>query len=217
MQWAGGYDPMRHTLSICLLAVLALSGRPFAAAEGTDAAGGSNLSVGSAILSITGTSTMHDYTVSTKTLKVGTAIAAAADARALLQPGALQSFELQIPVRSFTSDKDGLTKQMFKAMKADKHPLITFRLDSYTVDAAAGGTTVSSAGMLSVAGVERPIDMVLDVSEHAGALRVRGTSDLLMTEFGIKPPTMFMGMLKTGDKVTIAFDVQLALASKASN
>jgi polyisoprenoid-binding protein YceI len=106
---------------------------------------------------------------------------------------------------------------MFKAMKADKHPLITFRLDSYTVGAAAGGTTVTSAGILSVAGVERPIDMVLDVSEHAGALRVRGTSDLLMTEFGIKPPTMFMGMLKTGDKVTIAFDVQLALASKASN
>jgi hypothetical protein len=48
-------------------------------------------------------------------------------------------------------------------------------------------------------------------------LQVRGTRELLMTEFGIKPPTMFMGMLKTDDKVTIKFEVQLALASKASN
>ena len=38
-----------------------------------------------------------------------------------------------------------------------------------------------------------------------------------MTDFGIKPPTMFMGMLKTNDKVTITFELQLALAAKASN
>jgi polyisoprenoid-binding protein YceI len=106
---------------------------------------------------------------------------------------------------------------MFKAMKADKHPLITFRLNSYTVDAAAGGMTVKPAGTLTVAGVERPIDMVLEVKEQASGLQVRGSRDLLMTEFGIKPPTMFMGMLKTNDKVTITFELQLALAAKASN
>jgi hypothetical protein len=38
-----------------------------------------------------------------------------------------------------------------------------------------------------------------------------------MTDFGIKPPTMFMGMLKTDDKITVKFELQLALASKASN
>jgi len=208
---------MRRTLSICLLAVLTLSGRPLAAPNGNDAAQGSNISMTSAILSISGTSTMHDYRVSTKALKVGAAIASAADNKELLQPGALQSFELQIPVNTFTSEKDGLTKQMFKAMKADKHPLITFRLNSYTVEAAAGGTTVKPTGTLTVAGVERPIDMVLEVNEQAGALQLRGRRDLLMTEFGIKPPTMFMGMLKTHDKVTITFELQLALASRASN
>ena len=106
---------------------------------------------------------------------------------------------------------------MFKAMKADKHPTITFRLASYTVEAAANGMTVKPTGTLTVAGVEKPIDMVLDVKEQAGALHVRGTRDLLMTDFGIKPPTMFMGMLKTDDKVTITFELQLALAAKASN
>jgi hypothetical protein len=208
---------MRRTLSIGLLAVLTLSGRPLAAPAGIDAAQGSSLSVTSAVLSISGTSTMHDYTVSTKVLKVGAGIATAADLKGLLQPDALQGFELQIPVNTFTSDKDGLTKQMFKALKADKHSVITFKLAGYTVEPGAGGTTVKPTGTLTVAGVERPIDMVLDVKEQAGMLQVRGTRDLLMTDFGIKPPTMFMGMLKTNDKVTIRFELQLALASKASN
>ena len=208
---------MRRTLSICLLAVLTLSGRPLAAPDGNDAAQGSNISLTSAVLSINGTSTMHDYIVSTKALKVGAAIATTADLKGLLQPGALQSFELQIPVNTFTSEKDGLTKQMFKAMKADKHPVITFKLTGYTVEPVAGGMTIKPTGTLTVAGVEKPIDMVLEVKELAGALHVRGSRDLLMTDFGIKPPTMFMGMLKTNDKVTIKFELQLALAAKASN
>jgi hypothetical protein len=200
-----------------LLTVLTLSGRPFAAPAGIEAALNSNVSVSSATLSISGTSTMHPYVVSTKTLKVGAGVATAADLKGLLEPGALQGFELQIPLNTFTSDKDGLMKQMFKAMKADKHPTITFRLDSYTVESAANGLVVKPTGTLTVAGVEKPIELVLDVKEVAGALQVRATRDLLMTDFGIKPPTMFMGMLKTHDKVTITFALNLALAAKASN
>ena len=208
---------MRKTLLLALLAVLTLSGRPIAAPGGIDAALGSNVAVTSATLTLSGTSTMHPYSVATKALKVSAANSSATDVQGLLQPDALQGFELQIPVNTFTADKDGLTKQMFKAMKADKNPTITFRLDSYTVEMVPGGATVKPKGRLTVAGVERPIDMVLEVKEAAGRLHVRGTRDLLMTEFGIKPPTMFMGMLKTDDKVTVTFELQLALAAKASN
>ena len=160
---------------------------------------------------------MHPYTVSTKALKAVNGSATSPDLKGLLEAGALQNFELQLPVNTFTSEKDGLTKQMFKAMKADKHPTITFRLNGYTVEPAAAGFTIKPTGTLTVAGVEKPVDMVLEVKEQAGGLHVRGSRDLLMTDFGIKPPTMFMGMLKTDDKVTIKFELQLALAAKASN
>jgi len=48
-------------------------------------------------------------------------------------------------------------------------------------------------------------------------VEVTGSRALLMSEFGIKPPTMFMGMLKTADQVTITLNVQLTPAGKASN
>lgn len=208
---------MRTTLLVGVLAILALSGRPVAAPAAIDAAIGRAITVSAATLSISGTSTMHPYTVTTKSIKVAAGIAPT-DLKALLQPGAvLQDFELQIPLSAFTSDKEGLTKQMFKAMKADKHPVITFKLNGYAVEPAEGGIAMKPTGTLTVAGVERPIDLVLDVRPQGDALHVRGSRDLLMTDFGIKPPTMFMGMLKTHDKVTISFELQLSLAAKASN
>jgi polyisoprenoid-binding protein YceI len=208
---------MRRTLPIFILALFTVSTRLAAAPVVDEAATGSIVSVTTATLSISGTSTMHPYTVSTNTIRVAGGLATAVDLKGLLQPGALKTLELEIPINTFTSDKDGLTKQMSKALKADKHPVITFRLNSYTVEPGAGGMTIKPSATLTVAGVEKPIDLTLDVKEQAGVLQVRGTRDLLMTDFGIKPPTMFMGMLKTDDKITVAFELHLSLAPKASN
>jgi polyisoprenoid-binding protein YceI len=212
---------MLRTLSICLAAGLAFSGSnaTVAAPAHHAAAMGRTLSVQSAALSIDGTSTMHDYTLSTKTVTMNSTTALA-DIESLLQPGALQTLELQIPVDSFTSERDGLKKEMLKALHADKHPDITYKLKAYEIEpSAGGGIIVKPAGTLTVAGAERPIDLVLEVKETASGLQVRGRHDLSMKAFGVKPPTMFMGMLKTNDKVTIKFDLQLAIAPRvlASN
>ena len=203
---------MRRTLSICFLALTVIASQ--AAAQANDTPPGAHLSLKAAALTIDGTSTMHDYSLTTKALKVVSTLAGGAT---LLQPDALQTFELQIPVNSFVTDKDGLKKKMLETIKAEKHPHITFKMATYTVEPAAGGYTVLAKGALTVAGVEQPVDLTLDVAEVPGGVRVRGTRDLSMKTFGIKAPTMFMGMLKTNDTVTIKFDIQLTPAATASN
>ena len=40
-----------------------------------------------------------------------------------------------------------------------------------------------------------------------GALRVSGQVDILMTEFGLEPPTALLGLIKAKDRVTIRFDL----------
>lgn len=198
---------MRRTLLVCLLAIIAL---PNVMRLGAVAAAPGDVAVMAARLTIDGTSTMHDYTLVTTALNV---VSSAIDTGSLLEPAALQHFELQIPVNSFMADRDGLKKKMLETIQAEKHPFITFKLDNYSVD----GTVTRVNGTLTVAGVAKPIDLELQVDETTNGVHVRGTHDLSMKEFGIKAPTMFMGMLKTHDQVTIKFELQLVRATKASN
>jgi len=212
---------MLKTVSVYLVAGLAFSGSNaiVAAPAHHAAAMGRTLSVQSVVLSIDGTSTMNDYTLSTTTVTMHSTTALA-DIESLLQPDALQTLELQIPVDSFSSERDGLTKEMLTALQANKHPDITYKLNTYEVEpSAGGGIIVKPAGTLTVAGAERPIELVLEVKETASGLQVHGSHELSMKAFGVKPPTMFMGVLKTNDKVTIKFDLQLAIAPRvlASN
>jgi hypothetical protein len=197
---------MRTLFSIALLALFITA--PIRFAEAEIHTGG--IAVKSAKLVIDGTSTMHDYALATTMLVVKSAVVGGPS---LLRPGMLQQFELQIPVASFTSDKDGLKKKFLETINADKNPFITFALTEYTID----GGIVRATGTLTVAGVAKPIDLELSVTETAAGLHITGTRALSMKDFGIKAPTMFMGMLKTHDQVNIRFELQLTPAATASN
>lgn len=198
---------MRTVRLLSFVATLALITPAVARAQ---AGAPSPLAINSATLTIDGTSTMHDYSLKTTKLIV---TAAEVAGPVLLQAGTLQAFALQIPLRDFTTEKEPLKKKFLETMKADKHPVITFKLASYTAEDAL----IRAKGMLTVAGVEKEIDLDLAVKETSAGVHVSGTRTLSMKEFGIKAPTMFMGMLKTNDQVTIKFALQLTHAAKASN
>ena len=51
----------------------------------------------------------------------------------------------------------------------------------------------------------------LTTERREATLVVKGKLDLLMTDYGIKPPTAMLGMLKTDPKVTVAFETVLAV------
>ena len=124
----------------------------------------------------------------------------------VIQPGAVESFEVVVPVADLKSDRDNFSADMHAALKADTHPNIVFTLTR--MEKKLGGA--KAIGMLDVAGVRREITLDLFTSLRDGKLLVKGTLDLLMTDFGIAPPTAMMGMLKTDPKVTIRFETVLA-------
>lgn len=43
----------------------------------------------------------------------------------------------------------------------------------------------------------------------SGVVRATGTVPFRMTDFGIKPPTAFFGLLKARDDVTVRFDLRV--------
>jgi polyisoprenoid-binding protein YceI len=170
------------------------------------------LTIGTARLTLAGTSNIHDYSATTTTVRVTrTQLGTLPGGNLLdhaLEPGVVQGFEVAIPVASLASQKDGLDKNMQKALKADEHPEITFTLLRFE-NRPAPATGRRAIGVLRVAGVDRQVAIDITTERKEATLVVKGTLALLMTDFGVAPPKAMMGMLKTDPKVTITFDVAI--------
>lgn len=208
-----------HTASRTLAGAVGLLGLLAAAPASTGAS--APLTFGSARITLSGTSNIHAYTATTSTVRV-TRVELAPDAAgpalwdAIVQPGTLRAFEFAIPAASLKSEKDGLDKNMHKALKVKEHADITYRLVRLEKREAAAAFSPSSQalraiGVLSVAGVEKELAIDLTTEKKDAALAVRGEVSLLMTDFGIAPPKALMGMLKTDPKVTVKFETVLAV------
>jgi polyisoprenoid-binding protein YceI len=179
------------------------------------------LTLASARVSIAGTSNVHAYTASTTDVRV-TRLQVAKEAAGpnlwdgVVKPGALEAFEIAIAAATLTSPREGLDKNMHKALKVAEYPEIAFRLLRLEPRAGAPGA-LRGVGVLRIAGVEREVALDLTTERKEGTLAVHGTLPLLMTDYGIKPPVAMLGMLKTDPKVTVSFETVLALPASPTS
>jgi len=167
------------------------------------------------VLWLEGTSTMHDFESRSKKVTVeltrapGTAQPTdAAGLMALIRASAVLEVEVQVPVASLKSDKEALDKNLRKAMKAEEHHNVRFALKKYSIapGAAPGDTAaIEAEGLLAVAGQERPISLTARAYPAGEGVWLEGSEKLLMSEYGIKPPKMFLGTLKVHDPIIIHY------------
>ena len=192
------------TLAVGLFAIpYVVAGQPQARPE---------LKLSTARVSINGTSNIHPFTAATTDVRMSRLVLAPADGDVLqsaVKAGGVEAFEIAIKAASLTSPKDGLDKNMHKALKTTEHPDITFKLTR--LEAGAAPNTIKATGLLKIAGVEKEVALPLKVAINASAITVTGEVALLLTDYGIKPPTAMLGMLKTDPKITVTFETVLAL------
>jgi hypothetical protein len=196
----------------CALAVGLYIASATPAALGQDASR-SLLTLASGRVSIAGTSNIHAYTASSSAVRVtrvklASGLAGPAFWEDILKPGALEAFDIAIPAETLTSPKEGLDKNMHKALKTRQHPEITFRL--LRIETGAAGA-LKAIGLLTIAGVEREVALAIATERKEATLAVKGEVQLLMTDYGIAPPKAMLGMLKTDPKVTVTFETVLAV------
>jgi polyisoprenoid-binding protein YceI len=198
---------MRATTFIAISAAAALTLSTSTLIAGAGAAS-SPLSIAAATVTVEGTSNVHDWTASTSAVVLTAVETATSEGDVLeeaLQPGALKAFEVRIPAKGLTSPKEGIDKNMHKALKVEAHPHITFKLR--TLEPA--GAAYRATGMLTIAGVEKEVVLDLQVTRTKGALAVTGATNLLMTDFGVKPPTAMLGMVKASPKITVRIEAMV--------
>jgi hypothetical protein len=167
-------------------------------------------------LELNGKSTMHDFESRATKMDLAVELAPALPAGSsalerLAAPGAVKSFVFTIPVESLRSSKDGLDKNLYKALKSSSNPNITFRMTGlpHVVQIAGRGLDVTAIGDLEVAGQSRSIDLAVRATTTSEGLVVEGRESLLMSDYGIKPPTMMLGAIKTQDRIEISFRLLL--------
>jgi polyisoprenoid-binding protein YceI len=170
-------------------------------------------------ITIAGTSNVHSYSATTSAVRiarvqVGVALSDPRFLEEIVKPGAIAAFDIAIPVTTMASGKSGLDKNMHKALKAEQHPEIAFRLAKLQATASAG--TLRATGILKIAGVERELSFDLNVRLGGGTLTVTGEVPLVMTDYGIAPPKAMLGMLKTDPKVTVTFETVLTVPPSAA-
>jgi hypothetical protein len=168
---------------------------------------------GGSKLKLDGTSTVHDWTVNG--LIIGGYIEFASDQP--LDPSKDNSeikvtpkVQVTVPVRSLQSGKSLMNDIMWDNLKVKDNPSIKYNMTEWKPRDRKPGEPLQfdTKGDLTVAGVTKPIDMVVTLTPEGDKLKATGSKELKMTDFGMKPPSpsIGLGLIKTADEVKITFE-----------
>ena len=168
---------------------------------------------------IEGKSNLHDFESRTTTIAVkmlrdssASAPATSAELETLVRGFFVRSLDVEVPVTSLHSGKDGLDKNLWKDLRADDHPAIQFHLTKYSVSASTAKSDtaeIHAEGQLQIAGREQPVTLVAHAYRSDAGLWISGSHGLRMTDFGIKPRTMMLGTLRVQDAVVVHYRLLL--------
>ena len=160
---------------------------------------------------IEGTSTVHDWVVESKIIGGFVEF----NSEAALDPAKPASevqakVDVSIPVRSIKSGKKLMDDIMHDALKVKTATNITYTLKEIKPQARKAGEPLKfdTKGDLTVAGVTKPLDMVVTLVPQGDKMKASGTAKMKMSDFDIKPPApaVGLGLIKTADDVTVTFE-----------
>ena len=177
-------------LMTCLLTVLSAAGQTNYKQNGTSD------------ITIAGTSTMHDWTMTTQEGIYNATFEVNADGT----PIQLNMVTLTVPAESLKSGKGAMDKNAYNSLKTDKHKQIIFQLSSARVNAK----TIICSGNLTVAGTTKPIEIEVAYEDRKGILYCKGAKKIKMTDYHVEPPSFMFDSIKTGNEITVSFEVSLA-------
>lgn len=150
---------------------------------------------------IEGDSNFHPWSCSAKTV----AAVVGAEESAAAQPA--RSLALRVPVTDLDCGSGFFNGKLRDALKSDEHPAIEYRLIS-TERMAGEGVVLQVTGALTIAGRTRRVTFVVEAATGPdGSVYAMGTVPLLMSDFGVEPPSAMLGALKAYDPLTVRFEL----------
>lgn len=159
----------------------------------------------SGTLKVSGTSSLHDWEMELAKFEVSAEMEKDDDGSYTLKNASFLT-----EANHLISEKSMMERKAREALKSEKYPEIAFHQSRDNVTINRGNETFQIKGDLQIAGKTKPAEMSLKgMLNDDNQFQVKGKTSLKMTDFGIKPPTVMMGSIKTNDEVSVEFDISL--------
>jgi polyisoprenoid-binding protein YceI len=162
-------------------------------------------------LSISGTSNVHDFHC--KTNKINAYIDVdpgyTKDLTKVTRP--IVSVKVNIAVKSLSCGNRKMDENMYATLKADQNQLIRYTLSGYDIlNGSATAFAAKTNGTLTILGKDKIVAMKVDAARLTeGKATAEGEETLLMSDFGIKPPSFMFGTMKVGNEVKVKFNLNV--------
>ncbi len=165
-------------------------------------------------VTVKGTSTLHDWTSETKTIQGTYVFKSEVTAKKFPTSGSIvNDVKLVIPVTSLYSERgDAMNNKTHNAFQYEANPEITFvvKSDELKEVTKEGKFKLIVNGDLTMAGHTESITMEMDGERLANnQLKFFTSKKINMTTYEMVPPSAMFGQIKTGEEVTIEFDLLL--------
>jgi polyisoprenoid-binding protein YceI len=128
------------------------------------------------------------------------------------KPEAIKDGKIKIPVLGIISE-DGsmLTHKTHQAFNANQFPDITYFFDNARIKMNHSDSVfINTTGNLSIAGVTRKVALEAKGKRlKNGTFHLNINKKLRMTDFNIYPPSLLLGTIKSGNVITLDFELEL--------
>ena len=125
--------------------------------------------------------------------------------------GSVDSAVLVIPSKMMKSRKSPIMDRgMYGALKADDYPEIMYELLSVSDVAMMNDSTFSlnTTGNLTIAAETKEIMVPVEgIRSENEKMHFTGQHAILMSDYGLKPPSLMFGAYRTGDELVISFEL----------
>lgn len=153
-------------------------------------------------MKVSGTSTIHDWEMEAEN-------GVSATASMSLENGQLKgisSLKVELKAESLKSGTKGMDTNAYKALVTDKYPTISFELVG---PAQINGNKVTANGRMTISGTSQTIPLEVTYQVNGSKVSFSGSKEIKFTDYKIDPPKAVFGTIKTGDELTLSFDISL--------
>ncbi|MEZ4875308.1 MAG: YceI family protein [Flavobacteriaceae bacterium] len=152
---------------------------------------------------IKGTSSLHDWEMVSESFSGTMNMDVSSEALSI------NEIKVSVGVTSLKSGKRIMDNKCYDALKKESHPTITYQFKKISSVSATGSGNYKAnvSGTLTIAGTSKTVSIDVTISKTNNTIVIKGEKPLKMTDFGVEPPTALLGTLKTGDDITIVFNL----------